>query len=209
VGLNYADHTTESNYKQPDYPTIFLRCNTSLIAHGEPLVRPRVSHRFDYEGEMAVVVRRGGRHIAKGDALNHVAGYSIFNDGSVRDFQHRTPQWTLGKNFDGTGSFGPVLVTPDELPPGASGLHLTTRLNGTVVQSGNTRDLIFDVATLIAIISECMTLEAGDVLVTGTPAGVGHSRVPPLYMKAGDVCEVEIEGLGTLSNPVEEESGPA
>jgi acylpyruvate hydrolase len=205
VGLNYRDHTAETAYAQPDYPTLFTRFTTSLVAHGAPLIRPRVSQAFDFEGELVAVIGRGGRHIARANALAHVAGYSIFNDASVRDFQHRTPQWTVGKNFDGTGAFGPVFVTADELPAGAQGLRLETRLNGEVVQRSNTDRLIFDVAALVSIISEVMTLHPGDLIVTGTPAGVGHSRTPKLYMKPGDVVEVQIEGIGTLRNVVADE----
>ena len=139
------------------------------------------------------VIGKGGRRIAKAEALDHVAGYSIFNDGSIRDYQLRTPQWTMGKNFDGTGAFGPVFVTADELPPGARGLKIETRLNGQMMQSGSTDDLIFDVATLVSLISAGITLEAGDIIVTGTPSGVGAARKPPVFMKAGDVCEIEIE----------------
>jgi 2-keto-4-pentenoate hydratase/2-oxohepta-3-ene-1,7-dioic acid hydratase in catechol pathway len=206
VGLNYRDHTDESGYQQPDYPTLFTRFTTSFVGHLAPIVRPRVSEAFDYEGELVAVIGREGRHIAPSAALSHVAGYSIFNDGSIRDYQHRTPQWTVGKNFDATGSFGPVFVTAAELPQGARGLDLQTRLNGQVVQSSNTDRMIFDVATLVSIISEAMTLLPGDLIVTGTPAGVGHSRNPKLYMKPGDVVEVEIEGIGTLRNPITEES---
>lgn len=205
VGLNYRDHTAETSYVQPDYPTLFARFTTSLIGHGAPLIRPRASRALDFEGELVAVIGRGGRHISRADALAHVAGYSIFNDASIRDFQHRTPQWTVGKNFDGTGAFGPVFVTADELPAGARGLQLETRLNGEAVQRSNTDKLIFDVATLVAIISEAMTLQPGDLIVTGTPAGVGHSRDPKLYMKPGDVVEVEIEGIGTLRNFVADE----
>jgi 2-keto-4-pentenoate hydratase/2-oxohepta-3-ene-1,7-dioic acid hydratase in catechol pathway len=158
---------------------------------------------------LVAVIGRGGRHIAPACALSHVAGYSIFNDASIRDFQHRTPQWTVGKNFDGTGAFGPAFVTADELPVGARGLRLETRLNGEVVQRSNTDHLIFDVATLVSIVSEVMTLLPGDLIVTGTPAGTGHSRTPRLYMKAGDVVEVEIEGIGTLRNIVADEVGVA
>ena len=206
VGLNYRDHTDESGYKQPDYPTLFTRFTTSFVGHLAPIVRPSASEAFDYEGELVAVIGREGRHIAPSEALSHVAGYSIFNDGSIRDYQHRTPQWTVGKNFDATGSFGPVFVTADELPEGARGLTLETRLNGQVVQSSNTDRMIFDVPTLVSIISEAMTLLPGDLIVTGTPAGVGHSRNPKLYMKPGDVVEVEIEGIGTLRNPVADES---
>ena len=205
VGLNYRDHTRESGYEQPAYPAFFARFTSTLVAHQAPLIRPRVSEALDFEGELVAVIGRGGRYIARDEALKHVAGYSIFNDASIRDFQHRTPQWTVGKNFDGTGAFGPVFVTADDLPPGAQGLKIETRLNGERVQCSNTEHLIFDVATLISLASEAMTLEPGDLLVTGTPAGVGHSRKPPLYMKAGDTVEVEIEGIGTLLNPIAEE----
>ncbi|AZG16851.1 fumarylacetoacetate hydrolase family protein [Cupriavidus pauculus] len=208
VGLNYADHTKESPYEQPDYPTLFFRVHTSLVAHGQPLVRPAVEDcaGLDFEGEVAVVLGKGGRHIRKQDALSHVAGYSLFNDGSVREYQFKAPQWTVGKNFDGTGAFGPDLVTADELPPGARGLQLQTKLNGQVVQSASTDDMIFDVETLISIISQAITLEAGDVIVSGTPAGIGWAREPKLLMKQGDVCEVIVEKIGTLSNPIVDEA---
>ncbi|WP_011295984.1 fumarylacetoacetate hydrolase family protein [Cupriavidus necator] len=208
VGLNYADHTKESPYDQPDYPTLFFRVHTSLVAHGQPLVRPAVDDcaGLDFEGEVAVVLGKGGRHIRKEDALSHVAGYSLFNDGSVREYQFKAPQWTVGKNFDGSGAFGPDLVTADELPPGARGLLLQTKLNGQVVQSASTDDMIFDVETLIAIISQAITLEAGDVIVSGTPAGIGWAREPKLLMKQGDVCEVIVEKIGTLSNPIVDEA---
>jgi acylpyruvate hydrolase len=209
VGLNYRDHTDESGYQQPDYPTLFARFTTSLVAHEGPIVRPRVSYALDFEGELVAVIGRGGRHIARQEALSHVAGYSIFNDASIRDFQHRTPQWTVGKNFDFTGAFGPVFVTADELPPGARGLNLQTRLNGEVVQASNTDRLIFDVASLVCTISEAMTLLPGDLIVTGTPSGIGHSRTPKLYMKPGDVVEIEIEGIGILRNPIVDEATTA
>ena len=205
VGLNYRDHSAESGFKQPDYPTLFTRFSTSLVGHGAPVVRPKVSDKFDYEGELVAVIGEGGRHISKESALDHVIGYSLFNDVSVRDYQFKSPQWTVGKNFDGTGPFGPVFVTADELPPGAKGLRLQTRLNGEIMQDANTDDMVFDVATLIAVISEAITLESGDVIVTGTPSGVGQSRKPPVFMKAGDRIEVEIEKIGLLSNPVIDE----
>jgi acylpyruvate hydrolase len=206
IGLNFRDHSAESGFKQPDYPTIFTRFNSSLIGHGAPIIKPRVSDHLDYEGELVAIIGTGGRHIAKDKALNHIAGYSIFNDASVRDYQFKSPQWTVGKNFDGTGAFGPVFVTADELPAGAKGLMLTTRLNGTVMQQASTDDMVFDIATLVATISEAITLKAGDVIVAGTPSGVGQSRKPPVWMKAGDVVEVEIEKIGTLSNPVAAEA---
>jgi 2-keto-4-pentenoate hydratase/2-oxohepta-3-ene-1,7-dioic acid hydratase in catechol pathway len=180
--------------------------DTSLIGHGAPLLRPRISDHFDFEGEMVAVIGKAGRAIPMGQALDHVVAYSIFNDGSIRDYQFKGPQWTLGKNFDGTGAFGPFLVSSDEVPRGGEGLSIQTRLNGEVVQNANTRDLLFPVAELIARVSEAMTLMPGDIVVTGTPAGVGFARKPPLFMKHGDVCEVEIEGIGLLRNPVEDEA---
>jgi len=206
VGLNYADHTKESPYAQPDYPTLFPRFNSSLTAHNKPLIRPRISDTLDYEGEMAVVLKSGGRHISKEQALQHVAGYALFNEGSVREYQFKSPQWTVGKNFDDTGAFGPDLVTADELPAGGKGLLLQTKVNGKVVQSANTDDMLFDVATIISTLSEAVTLEAGDVIVSGTPAGVGFGMDPKVYLKAGDVVEVSIEGIGTLVNPVVDEA---
>ena len=178
VGLNYADHPAESGFKQPDYPTLFGRFNSSLIGHGAPIVRPRQSEQLDYEGELAAVIGIGGKNIPPDCALDHVLGYSIFNDASIRDYQFKTPQWTMGKNFDNTGPFGPALVTTDELPPGCKGLKLVTRLNGQVVQSAMIDDMVFDVAT---------------------------QRKPPLWMKPSDVCEVEIDQVGLLRNPIIDE----
>src|SRR5712675_818029 len=166
VGLNYLDHTSESGFVQPDYPTLFTRVNSSLVGDGAPIVRPNVSEQLDYEGELVAVIGRGGRHIKKADALDHVAGYSIFNDASIRHYQFKTPQWTVGKNFDGTGAFGPVFVTADELPGGGKGLRIQTRLNGQIVQNASTSDMIFDIATLIAILSEAITLNPGDIIVS-------------------------------------------
>jgi acylpyruvate hydrolase len=206
VGINYWDHARENKLESPTDPTFFARFTSTLIGHQQPIIRPAVSDQLDYEGELAAIIGKPGRHIAQEHALEHVAGYSIFNDASVRDYQSRGKQWTLGKNFDGTGPFGPELVTADELPPGGKGLGLTTRLNGATVQSSNTDQLIFDVATLIARLSEAMTLEVGDVIVTGTPGGIGFFRDPKLFMKQGDVCEIEIEGIGMLRNPVENET---
>lgn len=205
IGLNYADHAAESSFEVPDYPALFTRFASTLVGHQQPLIRPKASSMFDYEGEMVVVIGKPGRHISKSKALDHVAGYSVFNDASLRDFQFKSPQWTPGKNFDGTGGFGPAFVTADEVSAGGAGLKIETRLNGDTVQSASTDDLIFPVADLISIISEIMTLEPGDVMVTGTPSGVGFARKPPLFMKAGDTCEVEIEGIGLLSNPVADE----
>jgi acylpyruvate hydrolase len=205
VGLNYVNHSLESGFTPPDYPTIFTRFASSLVAAGAPIIRPRVSTQLDYEGEMVAVIGVGGRHIPEDSALDHVIGYSIFNDASIRDFQKKAPQWTMGKNFDGTGAFGPCMVNADELPPGGKGLHIQTRLNGDVVQDASTGDMVFGIASLISILSEAITLSPGDIIVSGTPAGVGMARNPPLFMKHGDVCEVEIEGIGILRNTVEDE----
>jgi acylpyruvate hydrolase len=206
IGLNYAAHADEGGFQQQTYPAVFTRFNSSLIGHRAPLLRPRVSDKLDYEGELVAVIGRGGHYISKDAALSHVIGYSVFNDGSIRDYQMKTAQWTVGKNFDGSGAFGPYLVTADELPKGATGLRLQTRLNGQIMQDASTSDLIFDVATLVSTLSEAFTLQRGDIIVTGTPSGVGFARKPPLYMKAGDVCEIEIEGVGTLVNPVADEA---
>ena len=205
VGLNYDDHLEESGLKKPVYPEIFARFATSLIAHREPIRWPRESSTLDYEAELAVVIGRRGRRIHRDRALDHVAGYSIFNDATIRDFQLRTPQWTMGKNFDGTGAFGPWLVTPDAVPPGAEGLRIQGRLNGRVMQESRTDRLIFNVPVLIELISVAITLEPGDVIITGTPGGVGAARKPPVYMQPGDVFEVEIEGIGILRNPIQDE----
>lgn len=206
LGLNYFDHAKEGGREKPDYPWFFYRGGSSLIAHGDAGVVPRVSGKFDYEAELAVVIgRHVPRHTSQADALAYVFGYSCFNDMSVRDYQKRTPQWTIGKNFDGTGGFGPVLVTADELPPGATGLKIQGRLNGQVMQDANTSDMIFSVAETIALLAEVLTLEAGDVIVMGTPAGVGQARTPPVWMKAGDTFEVAIERVGTLVNPIVDE----
>ena len=205
VGLNYDDHLEESGLKKPVYPEIFARFATSLIAHGEPIRQPSESSTLDYEAELAVVIGRGGRRISRDRALDHVAGYSLFNDATIREFQLRTPQWTMGKNFDATGAFGPWLVTPDALPPGAHGLRIQVRLNGRVMQDASTGRLIFNVPTLIELISVAISLEPGDVIITGTPGGVVAARKPPFFMQSGDVFEVEIEGIGVLSNPVQDE----
>lgn len=205
VGLNYDDHLEESGLKKPVYPEIFARFATSLIAHQQPIRRPRESVLLDYEAELAVVIGKPGRRIPRDQALDHVAGYSLFNDATIRDFQLRTPQWTLGKNFDATGAFGPWLVTPDAVPPGAHGLGIQGRLNGKVMQDSRTDRLIFSVAALIEMISVAMSLEPRDVIITGTPGGVGAARKPPVFMRPGDVFEVEIEGIGVLSNVVRDE----
>ena len=202
LGLNYRDHAEESGLGIPEFPVLFGRFASSLIGHGAPIILPKVSEQLDWEAELVAVLAKGGKNITEADALGHVAGYSVFNDASIRDYQLRTPQWTAGKNFDDSGAFGPWLVTPDEVPAGAAGLKIECRVNGQVMQSSNTGNLIFDVARTISLLSTFMTLEAGDVLVMGTPGGVGVARKPQVWMKAGDVCEVEIEGVGLLSNPI-------
>lgn len=203
LGLNYFDHAKEGGRDKPDYPWFFYRGKSSLMGHGQPGLLPKASTKFDYEAELAVVIGRTvPRHVARGQALQYVFGYSCFNDMSVRDFQKRTPQWTIGKNFDGTGGFGPVLVTADELAPGATGLRIQSRLNGQVMQDANTSDMIFAVDETIALMAECMTLEPGDAIIMGTPAGVGQARNPPVWMRAGDVIEIEIDQIGVLRNPI-------
>jgi 2-keto-4-pentenoate hydratase/2-oxohepta-3-ene-1,7-dioic acid hydratase in catechol pathway len=205
VGLNYVDHIKESGFATPTYPTVFPRWNSSLIGHRAVMQRPLCSIELDYEAEMVAVIGMAGRHINRADALNHVAGYSVFNEASIRDYQFKSPAWTVGKNFDATGAFGPEFVTADELPKGGVGLRLQARLNGQTVQDGNTRDMVFDVAQIIETLSEAITLEAGDVIVTGTPAGVGFARKPPIFLKEGDVIEIELEGVGILTNFVHDE----
>ncbi|MCY1164237.1 MULTISPECIES: fumarylacetoacetate hydrolase family protein [Polaromonas] len=206
LGLNYFDHAKEGGRDKPDYPWFFLRGASSLIAHRDIGRVPSVSVKFDYEAELAVVIgTRVPRHTRQATALAHVFGYACFNDMSVRDYQKKTPQWTIGKNFDDTGAFGPLLVTADELPPGATGLKIQGRLNGQVMQDANTSDMIFSVAETIELLADVLTLEPGDVIVMGTPAGVGQARTPPVWMKAGDVYEVEIERVGLLSNPIANE----
>ena len=208
MGLNYADHAKEGGNARPEYPSFFMRGPSSLTAHLSPILRPRVSDKLDYEAELAFVVGKQARHLTLENALDCVAGYSIFNDGSIRDYQRKTNQWTIGKNFDQTGAFGPWLVTPDELPLGCDGLNIQSRLNGKVMQNANTKDFLWGVAETIVLISECMTLEPGDVVITGTPAGVGYARTPPVFMRAGDICEIEIESIGVLRNTIVDESWP-
>jgi 2-keto-4-pentenoate hydratase/2-oxohepta-3-ene-1,7-dioic acid hydratase in catechol pathway len=201
VGLNYRDHVAETGRTETPHPALFARFPGSQVAHGEPMVRPHVSEKFDYEGELAVIIGTGGRHIAETDALKHIAGYACYNEGSVRDWQMHTSQYLAGKTFAGTGAFGPWMVTADEIPDPAA-LTLETRLNGQVVQRTTTDMMITPVPKLIAYISTILPLLPGDVIVSGTPAGVGSKRTPPLWMKPGDVVEVEISGIGLLRNPV-------
>ena len=201
VGLNYATHVAETGREQKEHPAIFHRWADTLVAEGAPLVCPPESTRFDYEGELAVIVGKGGRRIAKDQAMAHVAGFAVFNDASVRDWQRHNIQFTPGKNFPGTGGFGPAMVTPDEIGDlGAQ--RVQTRLNGQLVQDQPVSDMIWDIPTVIAYCSTFTTLAPGDVIATGTPGGVGDKRNPPLYMKAGDTVEVSIGSVGTLTNPV-------
>ena len=204
VGLNYATHVAETGRDQKEYPAIFTRWADTLVAHGQPLVKPKASERFDYEGELAVIIGTGGRNIARADAHKHIAGYSIFNDASARDWQRHNIQFTPGKNFPGSGAFGLALVTPDEIADLVS-QRVQTRLNGELVQDQPVSDMIWDVPFLIEYISAFTPLAAGDLIVTGTPGGVGDKRTPPLYMKAGDKVEVSIGVIGTLSNHIIDE----
>lgn len=208
VGLNYRSHIEEMRREFPPHPMLFIRWSDSFVGSGEPIVRPRVSQRFDFEGEFAVVIGRGGRHIAPGEALAHVAGYTCLNDGTMRDFQRHTTQYFPGKSFWRSGSSGPWLVTPDETGPYRD-LGLRTRLNGELMQEARLDDLVFDVERLIAYVSTVITLQPGDLISTGTTGGVGDARDPQVYLQPGDVVEVEIDRIGTLSNPVVDEESLA
>jgi 2-keto-4-pentenoate hydratase/2-oxohepta-3-ene-1,7-dioic acid hydratase in catechol pathway len=201
VGLNYRDHVAETGKAVTEKPALFARFAGSQVGHLQPLVKPAISDEFDYEGELAVVIGKGGRHIRAERALEHVAGYSCYNDGSVRDWQRHTSQYLAGKTFAGTGGFGPWLVTADEIPD-PSRLTLETRLNGEVVQHTTTDLMITPIPEQIAYISTILPLLPGDVIVSGTPGGVGVKRRPPLFMRPGDVAEVEISSVGVLRNPV-------
>ncbi len=205
IGRNYAAHATEGGAATPTYPEVFFRGPTSLVAHQGHILRPKCSEMLDFEGEIALVIGKSCRHATEENALDYIAGYTLFNEATIRNYQKFSSQWTIGKNFDNTGAFGPELVTSDELPDGIAGLNLRTHLNGELMQDGQTNDLVFPVRTLIAILSECMTLEPGDVVVTGTPAGVGFARKPPVWMKAGDTIEIEVTGIGKLVNTIRDE----
>lgn len=203
LGLNYVDHIKEGGYDIPTYPALFMRGQNSMMAAGAPMIRPTVSEQLDYEVELMVIIGTGGRHIAEADALAHVFGYTVFNDGSVRDFQRKTHQWTPGKNFDATGPVGPIVVTPDELPAGAKGLKIESRVGSEVLQSANTDDMLWPVDKTIATISQYATLEPGDMIAMGTPPGVGHAKKPtPRWLRPGEVIECEIEGIGICASPI-------
>jgi len=206
LGLNYVEHIKEGGYDIPDYPALFMRGHRSIMAAGAPMVRPTCSERLDYEAELMMIIGKGGRHITEADALDHVFGYTVFNDGSVRDYQRKTHQWTPGKNFDNTGAIGPVVVTPDELPEGAKGLKIESRVGDEILQSSNTGNMIWSVAQTIATISEYTTLEPGDFIAMGTPPGVGHARKPPRWLRPGETVEIEIEGIGICASPVVDEA---
>ena len=207
LGLNYTDHIKEGGYDIPDYPALFMRGKNSIMAAGAPLVRPTCSDKLDYEAELMLIIGKGGRHISEADALDHVFGYTVFNDGSVRDYQRKTHQWTPGKNFDNTGAIGPYVVTTDEVPAGASGLKIESRVGTEILQSSNTANMIWPAATAIAIISEYTTLEPGDHIALGTPPGVGHAKKPnPRWLIPGEVVDIEIEGIGICSSPIVDEA---
>jgi 2-keto-4-pentenoate hydratase/2-oxohepta-3-ene-1,7-dioic acid hydratase in catechol pathway len=201
IGLNYRDHVAETGRPLTEKPALFARFAGSQIGHLQPLVKPRVSDEFDYEGELAVIIGKSGRHIPAHSALEYVAGYSCYNEGSVRDWQRHTSQFLAGKSFSGTGGFGPWMVTADEIPD-PSRLTLETRLNGQVVQHTTTDCMITSIPEQIAYISTILPLLPGDVIVSGTPGGVGVKRTPQLFMRPGDVAEIEISGIGILRNPV-------
>ncbi len=207
MGLNYTDHIKEGGYDIPEYPALFMRGKNSIMAAGQPMVRPACSEQLDYEAELMLIVGRGGRHISEDDALDHVFGYTVFNDGSVRDYQRKTHQWTPGKNFDNTGAIGPFTVTTDDLPDGASGLKIESRVGDEILQSSNTANMIWDVRKVIATISEYTTLEPGDLIASGTPPGVGHAKKPnPRWLKPGETVEIEIEGIGICASPIIDEN---
>ena len=207
LGLNYLEHVKEGSQRDniPKFPTIFMRGLTSLVPHGAPIIRPQASETLDYEAELILVVGKRAKHLTPANATSCIAGYSCGNERSVREFQRKTTQWDMGKNFDRTGGFGPYFVSADEVPPGGKGLRIESRLNGQVMQSDNTDNMMFPVVEMLVYVTQGMTLEPGDIIFTGTPSGVGFARKPPVWMKNGDVCEVEIEGLGTLRNPIVDE----
>jgi 2-keto-4-pentenoate hydratase/2-oxohepta-3-ene-1,7-dioic acid hydratase in catechol pathway len=208
LGLNYLEHVKEGSQRDniPKFPTIFMRATTSLVPHGQPIIRPMVSETLDYEAELIFVIGKRAKHLTLDNADSCIAGYSCGNEGSIREYQRKTTQWDMGKNFDRTGGFGPWMVTPDELPPGAKGLNIQSRLNGQVMQSDNTANMMFPIAETLAYVTQGLTLEPGDIVFTGTPSGVGHARKPnPVWMKPGDTCEIEIDGIGVLVNPIEAE----
>jgi 2-keto-4-pentenoate hydratase/2-oxohepta-3-ene-1,7-dioic acid hydratase in catechol pathway len=205
VGLNYKSHVAETKRADSEYPAIFTRYADSLLAHGANMPKPKATQRFDFEAELAVIIGKGGRAIPQARAFEHIAGYACFNDGSARDWQRHTHQWTPGKNFPATGPFGPYMATPREIPD-VTQLTISSRLNGQVMQNASLADLIYTLPVIIEYLSGFTPLSAGDVIATGTPGGVGDRREPPVYMKAGDVIEIEITGLGVLRNVITDEA---
>jgi 2-keto-4-pentenoate hydratase/2-oxohepta-3-ene-1,7-dioic acid hydratase in catechol pathway len=208
LGLNYLEHVKEGRYadNMPKFPTLFMRGMNSFVPHQTPLIRPKVSETFDYEAELVAVIGKRAKHMTLENAVSCVAGYTCCNEGSIREFQRHTTQWHMGKNFDQSGSIGPWVVTADELPPGGKGLKIESRLNGKVMQSDNTDNMMFPLAETIVYATQGITLDPGDLLVTGTPSGVGHARKPPAWMRNGDTCEIEIERIGTLRNSIQDEA---
>ena len=202
LGLNYTDHIKEGGYDVPEYPALFMRGPNSLMPAGAPMIRPSCSEQLDYEVELMVIIGKRGKHISEANAYDHIFAYSVFNDGSVRNYQRKTHQWTPGKNFDATGPIGPFSVTPDELPEGATGLKIESRVGDEILQSANTSEMLWPVARTIATISEYSTLEPGDYLAMGTPPGVGHARTPQRWLRPGETIEVEVEGIGICANPI-------
>lgn len=201
IGLNYKTHMAETGRGDSQYPVHFVRWADTQVGHGQPMILPKNSDKYDYEGELAAIIGKPARHVSKENALDYIAGYSCYNDGSIRDFQRHTHQFHAGKNFPGTGGFGPWMVTADEIPDPTT-MHLVTRLNGEVMQDTTTDLMVFDIPTLMEYITSYTTLYPGDVLVTGTPGGVGFARKPPVFMKTGDIVEIEISKIGVLSNPI-------
>jgi acylpyruvate hydrolase len=202
LGPNYIGTAAQWQFEISEFPTVVMRAASSLTPHEAPMMRPRVSEQLDYGAELAVIIGRRARYLRLAEALGCVAGYTCFNDGTVRDYETRTAQWTIGKNFDATGAVGPWMVTADELPPGAAGLRIEAHLCGEPLQCATTSDMVFPVAKAITLLSECMTLEPGDLIAMGSPPGVGCARHPRIWMRPGDVIEVEIEGIGVLRNPI-------
>ncbi len=202
VGLNYHDHAEETGQAVPTFPPLFLRATTSLTGPEEPMVVPKLSEQLDFEAELTIIIGRTCRHVSQADALDYIFGYTCFNEGSVRDYQRKSTQWTGAKNFDKTGPLGPWITTADEVPPGADGLRVRTVLNGEVMQDASTAGMIFKCAEIVSTISSIMTLEPGDLIPTGTPAGVGMGRKPPIWLKPGDIVTVSVEGIGELTSEV-------
>jgi acylpyruvate hydrolase len=207
LGLNYLEHVKEGSQRDniPKFPTIFMRGQTSLVPHEQPIIRPKASETLDYEAELILVIGKRAKHLTMANAYSCIAGWASGNEGSVREFQRKTTQWDMGKNFDRTGGFGPWMVTADEVPAGGKGLKIESRLNGKVMQSDNTDNMMFPVAETLVYVTQGMTLEPGDIIITGTPSGVGFARKPPVFMKGGDTCEIDIENVGVLVNPIVDE----